>query len=536
MRKSSCTLASVALLALVLALPARADVILDWNALYVDLIREELINPPLASQEMAMMNVAIYDAVIGIAGGFESYADHGPAPAGASMEAAAAAAAHHVLVTRYPSHKAELDAAYRQVVPAGPVPPAISAGASWGVQVAVRILAQRASDGANDVRDYLSASGAGWWVPTLPNFAPALLPHWGSLKPWTMRSGDQFRGEAPPPLTSAEYAANFDEVYRLGRLDSTERTPDQTEIAKFWDDSAGTSSPPGHWSWMMQIVSAQEGLSLVENARLFALLSLASADAGIVAWDMKFHYGHWRPITGIQNADQDGNPATTADPSWQSLLNTPPFPAYTSGHSTFSGASGRVVALFFGRDDIAFSVPSDGVPGVLRHFESFSAAANEAARSRIYGGIHWHHDDEVGVETGRRLGSHVFYNYLRPLDDGPETCNPAAGHLCLQDGRFAVQASWRTQDGQEGVGTPGALSDDSGTFWFFNQDNVELTVKVLDGCAAFDRYWVFASGLTNVEVVLTVTDTSTGKSRNYLNPMGEAFEAIQDTDAFATCQ
>ncbi|HEX2251666.1 MAG TPA: vanadium-dependent haloperoxidase [Thermoanaerobaculia bacterium] len=533
MRKLSCTL--VLLLALCAALPVRADVVLDWNALLIDAIRAEKTNPPYASRAMALMNVAAYDAVVGITGGYESYAEHGAAPAGASPEAAAAAAAHHVLVTLYPSRKAQLDAAYRAVVPVGTLPPAISEGAAWGLQVAVRILAMRADDGENDVRDYAAPQGSGWWVETGPGFVPALLPHWGGVRPWTMQSGSQFREPSPPPLTSAEYAAAFDEVYRLGGVDSTERTADQSEIARFWDDGAGTNTPPGHWNEILQIVSAEQGLSLVENARLFALHGLAVADAAIVAWDHKFYYDHWRPVTGIQLADADGNPATSPDPSWVSYITTPPFPAYTSGHSSFSGSSGRLAALFFGRDDIAFTVGSDGVPGALRHFDSFTEAAEEAGQSRIYGGIHWQYDNVLGLRSGYALAEHVFYNYLRPLD-GAQTCDPAAGHLCLQGGRFAVQASWRTNDGEQGVATPQALSADSGTFWFFDEDNVELTVKVLDGCAGFDRYWVFASGLTNVEVLLTVTDTATGQVRNYLNPMGRAFRAIQDTDAFATCQ
>jgi hypothetical protein len=532
MRKLSCTLA---LLALIVALPAQADVVLDWNALLLDAIRAEKTNPPRATRAMALMNVAVFDAVVGIEGGYESYGTHGAAPAGASPQAAAAAAAHHVLVTLYPSRKAVLDAAYRAVVPVGSVPPAIADGAAWGLRVAVATLASRADDGESDARDYTPPLGSGWWAKTGPGFVSALLPHWGQLEPWTMRAGDAFRQAAPPPLTSAEYAAAWSEVYRLGGVGSTERTADQSEVARFWDDGAGTNTPPGHWSEILQIVSAEQGLSLLENARLFALHGLTVADAAIVAWDNKFFYDHWRPVTGIHNAADDGNPATVPDPTWESYITNPPFPAYTSGHSSFSGSSGRLAALFFGRDDIAFSVSSDGLPGATRHFESFSQAAEEAGMSRIYGGIHWQYDNTGGLASGRALAEQVFFNYLRPLGAGPQTCEPGAGHLCLQDGRFAVQATWRTKDGAHGTASPAVLTGDSGNLTFFNEDNVELTVKVLDACAGFDRYWVFASGLTNVEVVLRVTDTSTGAVRTYFNPQGQAFRAVQDTGAFDTC-
>jgi hypothetical protein len=349
-----------------------------------------------------------------------------------------------------------------------------------------------------------------------------------------MHSGSQFRVAAPPPLTSEEYRQAFEEVRLLGDVDSLVRTADQTEIALLWNDGAGTETPPGHWQHIGQILAAAEGNSLLENARLFALLSIAQADAAIVSWDNKYYYDHWRPYTGIVHADTDGHPGTAPDPAWFNLITTPPFPTYTSGHSTFSGASSRILAHFYGSDDLAFSAPTDGLPGVTRSFTSLSQAAEEAGQSRIYGGIHWQYDNQGGLRSGRALADHVFFNFLRPVTL-PGTCTPGDVTLCLQGGRFQVEAQWADFAGGSGPGHALPSGDATGAFWFFNPINTEITVKVLDACGPFDRFWVFAAGLTHVEVLITVTDTDTGTVKQYFNPRGKAFAPIQDTAAFATC-
>jgi len=230
-----------------------------------------------------------------------------------------------------------------------------------------------------------------------------------------MTSGDQFRQHNPPPLTSAAYAKDFNEVKSLGAANSNARTPDQTEIAKFWSDGAGTVTPPGHWNTIAQTVAQTKHTNLTENARLFALLDLSLADAGIAAWDMKRAFDFWRPITAIRNADKDGNAATAAAPAWEPLLTTPSFPSFVSGHSTFSGAGAAVLAEFFGTDDIAFSSTSDGLPNVTRYYDSFSEAALEAGISRIYGGIHFELDDGSGLYAGDEIGRNVFVNFLSPV-------------------------------------------------------------------------------------------------------------------------
>lgn len=487
---------------------------------------------------MAMVDVSMFDSVNGILGGFTQYhaapyfSGVGTPPPPALAEAAAIAAAHTALVALFPAQRATFDAALGNSLAAFPDGEAKNNGVSYGTSVANDILTLRASDHSTDVVTPGFPLGGGWWLPTAPAFAAALLPQWPAVTPWTLKTGSELRAAAPPALGSAEYTRAFREVKQLGRVDSSERTAEQTQIALFWADGPGTATPPGHWMVIAQGVSQQMHLSLPASARLFALLGLTVADAAIVSWDHKYYYNNWRPITGIQHADTDGNPRTAADATWAPLIATPPFPAYTSGHSTFSGASARIFELAFG-DAFAFSTTSDALPGVTRSFTSFSQAAEEAGQSRIYGGIHWQYDNQVGLSTGRALAEHVFFDTLAPVLE-PSTCAANSTTLCLNGGRFKVVASWDTGTAR-GPAHVVSQNGDSGQFQFFDPDNIELTVKVLNACPGFDRFWVFASGLTNVEVLVSVIDTQAGRIRQYHNPRGRVFPPVQDVSAFATC-
>jgi PAP2 superfamily protein len=516
-----------------LAGPASADVVTDWNGVMLDAIRVDRTAPPKASRAMAIVHVSIFDAVNGVLGGFTPFHVTDHAPAGASPEAAAAAAAHKALVALFPAQRATFDAALATSLAAIPDGAAKTAGIAWGEAVADQILALRADDHAGDVVTAFFPTGGWWWIPTPAAFASPVLPNWPTVTPWCMNKGSQFRAGPPPSPGSDEYLGAFREVKRLGRVDSPSRTADQTQIALFWADGPGTATPPGHWLLIAEGISEQQHLSLLQNARLFALLGITVADAAIISWDHKYYYNNWRPVTGIQHADTDGNPRTAADPAWTPLIATPPFPAYTSGHSTFSGSSSRILDLFFGSDNFAFNTTSDGLPGVTRSFTSFSQASDEAGQSRIYGGIHWQYDNTLGLSTGRTLAEHVFFTFLTPVG-APGTCAPGPTTLCLNDGRFKVQATWNTGSAS-GPAQVVSQNGDSGQFWFFSPDNTELIVKALDGCNLNDRYWVFASGLTDVEVIITVTDTQAGRVRRYFNPQGKAFAPVQDVSAFATC-
>jgi membrane-associated phospholipid phosphatase len=281
--------------------------------------------------------------------------------------------------------------------------------------VADQILRWRRNDRSDDPDvDPPSGDDPGDWHATPPGFAAYLLPQWGFVTPFAIPTSRFFRPNGPPALDSAKYAADYNEVKAIGEVKSTSRTAQQTEIALFWADGAGTVTPPGHWNVIAQDVATARRITMRQNARLFALLNVAMADAAIAAWDAKYTYNFWRPVTAIHAADTDGNPATAPDAAWMSLIVTPPFPDYISGHSTFSGAAAAVLSLFYGTPRIPFSTTSDALPNVVRDFRGFLQAAREAALSRMYGGIHFRSANEDGLAVGSAIGAWTFKKTMRP--------------------------------------------------------------------------------------------------------------------------
>jgi membrane-associated phospholipid phosphatase len=390
-----------------------ADLVLWWNERLLQAVRDDRTPPPRAARNLAMVHVAIYDAVNAVYRTHRPYLVDVRPVAEASPEAAASTAAHRVLVALYPRQQRKLDAALAAALATVPAGRARDVGAGLGRYVADKVLDRREGDGSDNAGTHVARTTAGVWRPTAPGFKPALLPEWGKVRPFGVRDVTRFRVPAPPPLGSAAYETAFREVRALGARDSAARTAEQTEIARFWADDAGTSTPPGHWNKIAQDVARARGTTLAESARLFALLNISLADAAIVCWWCKFTFAFWRPITAIRESDAGGDPRAPADRVWTPLLTTPPFPAYTSGHSTFSGAAAGVLADFFGTDRVRFETTSEGLPGVKRRFVSFSTAAEEAGQSRIYGGIHWQFDNVGGLANGRAVAEHVTTNYLR---------------------------------------------------------------------------------------------------------------------------
>ena len=410
--------------ALSIASIAESDVVTDWNNAALGAIRTGSTAPPVASRALAILHASIYDAVNGIVRSHEPYFVKEKASMTASQEAAASGAAHKVLVVLFPANAKTFDDLHEATLAGIRHGPHKQRGLEWGESVADRILRWRANDGSRDVVPPPGDSEdegelkPGEWRPTppppLPGFAPYLLPQWGFVTPFAMPRSNFFRPKGPPALESAKYAADYDEVKALGAAVGSTRTPEQSDIALFWADGAGTATPPGHWNVIAKDVATARGNTLRENARLFALLNVAMADAAICAWDAKYKYNFWRPVTAIRNGDTDGNPATTGDSSWSSYIPTPPHPDYISGHSTFSGAAAAVLSLFYGTTRISFETGSDALPGTVRRFRSFLAAANEAALSRLYGGIHFRSANDDGLKSGLAIGGWAFTHTMRP--------------------------------------------------------------------------------------------------------------------------
>jgi hypothetical protein len=399
----------------------RADAVTDWNAIAI----QAIVNAgpthisAISFLDSATVQIAVYDAVEAIDRRFKPYHVHIPGASG-SPAAAAAKAAHDVLVNRFPLQAASLDAMYHSYLSAHGIAED-DPGVSVGEQAAAGIIALRANDGSFPLNPPLFTGGndPGIWRPTpsfLPGFPPsgaaALAPWLASVIPFTLTSPSQFRAFPPPPLSSERYEEAFNEVKALGSFSSSARTPDQTEIALFWNSNYAVL-----WNHALRDIVANHVPDIGDSARLLALANLAMADAGITAWDSKFHYVFWRPITAIREGDNDGNPETTGDPDWQPFVNTPNYPDYTSGANNVTGAVTRMLALFFGTDHMTFSVattnPAASEPS--RTYHRFSNVTVDVVNARIYEGIHFRFADVQARKQGRHVARWAFAHFLRSV-------------------------------------------------------------------------------------------------------------------------
>lgn len=396
---------------------AEASVITDWNERALDAIRATSTPPPRASRGLAILHAAIYDSVNGINPTHQPYLVAPAIAASASQEAAAIAAAHTTLVALFPSLTPIFDAALVSDLNSIPDSDAKEDGIAWGESVAAAVLLDRSTDGSTATVVYTPGTLPGQWRPTPGAFAPALLPHWGSVETFGVPSLHRFLPSAPPKLNTPRYAAELNFVKAIGSSTSTLRTADQSVVARFWANGAGTATPPGHWNQIARQLIEQEGVDFEGQARLLAQMNIALADAAILCWKAKYTYNYWRPVTAIREADTDGNDATVVDPTWTPFLVTPPFPEYTSGHSTFSGAASAVLIQFFGTDEIAFTASSDDAPSIVREYTRISEAAAESGMSRIYGGIHFMSGNLEGLRCGARIGNYVGRRLLKPIGE-----------------------------------------------------------------------------------------------------------------------
>lgn len=416
----------------------------------------EQLGPGRSSRAMAIVHIAMFEAVNAIVGGYRSYAAVRPALERTSLDAAVAQAARDTLVVLFPSQRPSFDhflAADLRIVRDRRER---ENGIRLGRRAAASILALRADDGAQHAEprvgiDHVTSDLPGHWRQDPISLIPlALGAHWSEVAPFVVESTSQFRVPPPPALGSAEYAAAFDEARRLGGdgvTTPTERSEEQTFIGTYWayDGTPSLCAPPRLYNQIANEIADAMGTSDVELARLLALVNVAMADAGTTVWESKYFYDFWRPVTGIREADEgtgptglgDGNPATAGDTAFSPLgapasnLSgpdfTPPFPAYPSGHAGFGGALFQILRRYYGTDDIAFTFVSDEYNGVTqaqdgsvrplhaRTFSSLSQAEDENGQSRIYLGIHWAFDKTEGITQGRNVANYVFRHAFRPL-------------------------------------------------------------------------------------------------------------------------
>ena len=404
------TILAALVAAVALAAPglARADTVTEWN---LNASMAFAAQPPQQSMpHFAMVQGAVYDAVNAIDGGYEGYLL--TARVGSpfdSKEAAAATAAYRVLLGLPGAQKPVLDAQYAASLAgiADGVPK--TRGIAVGEAAAAAMIAARTADGRYGPPGFpLDPPGPGVWEPTLPAFVNDPNAWLRNVKPFLVESSSQFRSAGPYPLTSNRYARDFDEVKQVGSLTSTVRTADQTHAARYWAEN-----PPGTWSRIFRTLSVQQGLSLAENARLYAELYTSGVDALITVWDDKGHYRFWRPITAIRRADTDGNPLTDKDEAWLPLIPTPPYPDHPSGHAGLSGSFVATLQDFFGTDRIGWTVPNNA--GLTRSFDRFSQAIEEIENARVWSGIHFRNADEQGARIGRQVAGWRERHYFKAV-------------------------------------------------------------------------------------------------------------------------
>lgn len=384
------------------------DAVLEWNTTALSSVVAAAAPAPQQYRSLAIVHTAIFDAVNAIDRRYTPYAYKAQAPSGTSAPAAVASAAHTVLVSLYPLQQATLDAALTKSLSAIVEGQSKADGIKLGKTVAEQLLALRSKDNANNKVEYKAEKATGIWQPTPPLFLPALLPHWDTVTPFVLKSATQFKIPDPLPLNSSAYIQELNEVKRLGGKVSTVRTPDQTASA-IW------STIPPAVLWNATARAAAKGNSLLENARLFALLNIGGLDSYIAGYKVKYDHKLWRPVVAIPSADQLKNPALTPDPSWESLIVTPNHPDYISGHTVSAGAEEQVLKGFFGKDAVKANIIFPANAGVTRSFTSFSQITNELIEARIWAGVHTRSADVQGAVLGRRVGEYIVKNALLPL-------------------------------------------------------------------------------------------------------------------------
>jgi hypothetical protein len=403
----------------------RADEVTDWNTIMFRAVTTAPATPPIVTTRVvAIVHGAIYDAVNGIERRYQPLHVDFDAPLGASRRAAAVQAAYATLYSLYtaPAIRSILDTERANSLAAiaedhaAENSQSIARGIEWGQTVADDILAWRSTDGFTpDPAPFLGGPNPGEWRPT-PRYInggpplPGNFPQFAYMTTWVIDSHSSFQPGPPPPIDSAAYALDFNEVKSKGRDTSTTRTAEEKDIALFWLNNTAS-----YWNRVAQTLAAERHNTLSENSRLFAILNVSMADAGIACWDAKYTYVYWRPVTAIQLADTDGNADTVKDDSWRPLIDTPNHPEYLSGHSTVSGAAAQALANYFG-DASPFDLNSGGTPDVIHHYDSLSQASKQIADARVFAGIHFRTACNVGRAKGEAVANYIAENAFNPLN------------------------------------------------------------------------------------------------------------------------
>ncbi len=390
-----------------IAIPrAGADVVSEWNVRAADIAVAAKMPTPPTVRAIAIVQAAVFEAVNAATRRYPAGLVTQDAAPGASVAAAVAAANRAALSMLLPSQQASIDSVYQAAISAIAESPAKTAGIALGEKAAAAVLALRMDDGAATPESYRPHTTPGDYVPTT---IPA-VSQWPLRKPWVMTSASQFRPGPPPSLTSKLWVRDYNEIKALGAKNSTQRTAEQTEIARFWEATAPTIYYP-----VARSITDLPGREVTQNARLLAAAAQAMDDAMIAVFDAKYRYGFWRPVTAIRNGDQDGNDATERDASWTPFIDTPMHPEYPCAHCIVSAALGAVLQAEIGNGATpTLSTTSPTAPGVVHRWTKISDFVQEVASARIYDGVHFRNSTEVGTAMGKQVGELVAAKYLKP--------------------------------------------------------------------------------------------------------------------------
>jgi hypothetical protein len=391
-----------------------AKVISDWNQIATSTIAGDAtkIGHPQVFLYMGFVQAAVYDAVVGVDRRYEPYRFHGRAPHPSSTQAAAVAAAHQVLVTYFPYAQANLDAAYASSLAQIPDGEAKTNGITFGVRAADNLVALRDNDRRDAPILFSQPSAPDVWRPTPPGFLSMFDPWLGFVTPLLVHSSTQFGPPGPPTLTSARYTRDFTEVKAYGSATSTVRTADQTDTARFFSGNALVQ-----FNAALRDQAALRNLDIVQSARMFAAVDMSVADALITVWRAKYVYGFWRPITAINLADTDGNPATTADPTWVPLLTTPAYPEYPSGYNVVAATTTGGLEQLFHTQHLNLTLVSTAVPNASRHYDTGRELRADVVDARVWLGIHFRFADVDSRNVGLQLSDWTLEHYFQRVDD-----------------------------------------------------------------------------------------------------------------------
>jgi hypothetical protein len=386
---------------------ADARTLAAWNVIALKTTSRAAFSPPRETRAMAMVAMAVFDAVNGITQMYDPHAVVVNVAGTASTAAAVSAAAHGVLISLYPAERATLDATRDSALAHIPAGQPKEDGVDAGRRVAESVVAMRSHDGAAARAPYALGSGRGVWVPTPPAFGAALEPGWGTVTPFVMKSRAQFRPPPPPELESETYRRDYLEVMQVGGANSAARTPAQSAVARFWITTAAQL-----WNQLVRQLTVEHSLDVTAAARAYLLLNLAGADAMIAAWDAKYTYNQWRPVTAARHR-ASGHDAISSDTSWTPAITTPPFPDYPAGHTSYGGAAEEVLSALFGERPGELSMTSPTAPGQTHRFRTFREIAELTVNARVWGGVHWRTSSVAGRTLGQRIGALAVENAPR---------------------------------------------------------------------------------------------------------------------------